>query len=276
MCILFFNGAVGNDPHFFLPLANGENLCFSIQGQPDFMFSLIKDKFVQLNAQFVLPDSDESTTISNVTTFLGNLGLLLRCPTTSVATIIKVTAQDHSIRVGNEYIVIDNRPVTIMISCDASVTVTTSGEVPHKMRQDTAWAYINSDVGFGMKLRFYRKHLDMMITKQNGLTTTADGLMGKFSAVNIIADGLYTLKVLNMYIHHCIGQFMGKHVTIDSDYNVMKIADYKPISVVKGPAWHFLGTDAKCYYGRSTDNQASGVIRGSYMDYVVEELLPSV
>jgi len=68
---------------------------------------------------------------------------------------------------------------------------------------------------------------------------------------------------------------MGKHVKIDSDYNMMKIGDHKPISVVKGLAWHFLGTDEQCYYGRSTDNQASGVIEGSYMDYVVEELLPS-
>ena len=56
---------------------------------------------------------------------------------------------------------------------------------------------------------------------------------------------------------------------------MMKIGDHKPISVIKGPAWHFLGTDEQCYYGHSTDSQASGVIEGSYMDYVVEELLPS-
>ena len=30
------------------------------------MFSLIKEKYVQLNAQFVLPASDESNTIANV------------------------------------------------------------------------------------------------------------------------------------------------------------------------------------------------------------------
>ena len=58
--------ATGNDPHFFIPLPNGDNLCYSVQGQPDFMFSLIKDKYVQLNAQFVLPASDESNTIANV------------------------------------------------------------------------------------------------------------------------------------------------------------------------------------------------------------------
>ena len=175
-CII---ATMGNDPHFFLPLLTGDNLCFSIQGQPDFMFSLIKDKFVQLNSQFVLPASDESTTISNVTTFLGNLGLLLRCPTTGVATIIKVTAQDHSIQVNNEYIVVEDKPITIMISCDANVTVTTSGEVLQRMRDETAWTYINSEFGFGMKLQFYKKHLDMVITKQDGLTSEADGLIGK-------------------------------------------------------------------------------------------------
>ena len=69
----------GNDPHFFIPLPNGDNLCYSVQVKPDLMFSLIKDKYVQFNAQFVLPASDENNTIANVSTFLGNLGLLLRC-----------------------------------------------------------------------------------------------------------------------------------------------------------------------------------------------------
>jgi len=32
----------GNDPHFFVPLSNGDNLCYSVQGEPDFMFSWIK------------------------------------------------------------------------------------------------------------------------------------------------------------------------------------------------------------------------------------------
>jgi len=69
--------------------------CYSIQGEPDFMFSLIKDKYIQLNAQFVLPASDENKTISNVSTFLGNLGLLLRCPNFNKSIIIKVSAQDQ-------------------------------------------------------------------------------------------------------------------------------------------------------------------------------------
>jgi len=69
---------------------------------------------------------------------------------------------------------------------------------------------------------------------------------------------------------------MGKDVEIDTDYNIMKIGYHKPISVVKGQAWNFLGTDEDCWYGHSSDNQGAGVIQGSYLDYIVKELLPSL
>jgi len=94
---IFPDGYTGNDPHFFIPLPNGDNLCYSVQGQPDFMFSLMKDKYVQLNAQFVLPANDESNTTANVSTFLGNLGLLLQCPISDKPIIMKVSAQDRSV-----------------------------------------------------------------------------------------------------------------------------------------------------------------------------------
>jgi len=54
---------MGNDPHFFLPLSNGDNMCFSIQGEPNFSFNLINDKYIRLNGQFVQPVEGESNTI---------------------------------------------------------------------------------------------------------------------------------------------------------------------------------------------------------------------
>jgi len=74
----------------------------------------------------------------------------------------------------------------------------------------------------------------------------------------------------------CVEQFMGKDIEFDMNYNMMKIGYHKPISVVKGPAWSFLGTDEEWWYSRTSDNQVGGVIQGSYLDYVVKELLPSV
>ena len=175
-------GTIKDDPHFFIPLPDGENLCYSVQGQPDFMFSLIKDKYIQLNAQFVLPADDESHTIANVSTFLGDLGLSLTSPDTGSTTAILVSARDHSIKVENEHIVVGSKPVSVKIS-NTSVTATVYAEVEEKLKDESAWLYIDSDIGFGIKIRFYKKHLDMMITKSDGLTSEAGGLVGKYNVL---------------------------------------------------------------------------------------------
>jgi len=54
-----------------------------------------------------------------------------------------------------------------------------NAEVPEIVTSKTASLYLNVEFGFGMKIRFYKKHLDMMITKTDGLTGEADGLMGR-------------------------------------------------------------------------------------------------
>jgi len=168
----------GNDPHFFIPLPNGDNLCYSVQGQPDFMFSLIKDKYVQLNAQFVLPASEESETIANVSSFFGNLGLLLKSPVTGKSAFVKVCAQDHSVKINDEIVIVKHEPVRIMLSADNNVTVTIDSKEQGNPKDSTAWLYLNIEFGFGIKIRFYKKHLDMVITSSIGLTDEADGLIG--------------------------------------------------------------------------------------------------
>ena len=103
---------VRNDPHFLLPLLNGEYLCFSIQGQPNFAFSLIRDKYIQLNGQFVQPAEEESHTIANISTFLGDLGLVVKNPETGNTTVNKVSAQDHSVAVGNSLTIVKDKQLS--------------------------------------------------------------------------------------------------------------------------------------------------------------------
>jgi len=126
----------------------------------------------------VLPASDESNTIANISTFLGNLGLLLKPPNTNSTTVVKVSAQDHSITVGDEYVVINGKPVTVMVSTGHDITVSIDAKECDKLKDESAWLYVKTDIGFGMKIRFYKKHLEFMITENEGLTTEADGLMG--------------------------------------------------------------------------------------------------
>ena len=178
MYYTYAGGSGGNDPHFLLPLANGDRLCFSVQGEPDFIFTLIKDKYIQMNGQFVLPAEDESHTIANVSTFLGKIGLLLRNPSTAKAIIIKVSAQDHSVSVDNSTTVVQDRPVTVTVS-NSYVTVNVDHRKQTNDRKDgSSWLYINTDFNFGLKIRFYKKHLDMFLTKTGVLTEEAHGLIG--------------------------------------------------------------------------------------------------
>jgi len=47
---------VGDDPHFSILLLSGEHLYYTVQGELGFVFNLITNKKIQMNAMFV-PDS---------------------------------------------------------------------------------------------------------------------------------------------------------------------------------------------------------------------------
>ena len=85
---------------------------------------------------------------------MGNIGLLPRSPISDKATIMKASAQDHSIHVDD---------------------VTVGADVKEKVKHETAWLYLNTELGFGMKIK---KHLGMMITRSDGLTDEVDRLIG--------------------------------------------------------------------------------------------------
>ena len=65
-----------------------------------------------------------------------------------------------------------------MVYCDSSVNVTVGADVKGKVKHETVWLHLNTELGFRMKIRFYKKHLDMMVTRSDGLTNEADGLIG--------------------------------------------------------------------------------------------------
>ena len=151
-------------------------MCFSIQGQPNFAFSLISDKYIQLNGQFVLPAPEESHTIANVSTFLGDLGLVIKNAVSGNVTIIKVSAQDHSVTVGNSLTIIKDKPVVVEVLDKVQITVDAEAEA-NVLKDASTWLYVNTD-GFGIKVKFYKKHLNMFMTKTSGLTKEANGIIG--------------------------------------------------------------------------------------------------
>ena len=177
--IVYDTSAIANDPHLYLPLANGDHICFSVQGEPNFIFNLINSKYIQLNAQFVLPTEDESNTIANVSTFLGDLGLVIWNKDTSKPVVIHVSAQDHSINVDNSITVVKDKPVFVDVSnSTVAINLNSDSQTTKLVKDESAWLYIDTE-DFGIKVRFYKKHLDLFLTKTSGLSKDTHGLIGK-------------------------------------------------------------------------------------------------
>ena len=51
--------AVFGDPHFNIMLPNKQSLCFTLQGEHGFVFNLLSNQLLQMNALFV-PDKERS------------------------------------------------------------------------------------------------------------------------------------------------------------------------------------------------------------------------
>ena len=119
------------------------------------MLNLIKDRYVLLNVQFVLPAEDESHTIANVSTFLGGLALVLGSPVGDDTTVIKVSAEDYTVQVGDSITIVKDKLVNVIVHNNFDV-IQEIGE------DGVPLLYINSELGFGIKMRFYKKHLQLI------------------------------------------------------------------------------------------------------------------
>ena len=165
------------DPHFVCPLKNKERLCFSIQGIPEFIFNLFSDVSMQLNAKFSLPQDEESRSIQNSSTFIQQLGLIVKHPISKISTKVKISALDHSIFAADSLIIVDEYPVTVKI-INNTVTTTVETVSANPDHDETAWVSVMTDVGFSLKFKFVKKHLDYVITDSSGLSSKAHGIQG--------------------------------------------------------------------------------------------------
>ena len=165
------------DPHFVCPLKNKERLCFSIQGIPEFIFNLFSDVHLQLNAKFSLPQDEESRSIQNSSTFIQQLGFIVKNPISNIATKVKISALDHTIFAADSLIIVDEYPVTVKI-INNTVTTTVETVSANPDHDETAWVKVITDVGFSLKLKFVKRHLDYVITDSSGLSSKAHGIQG--------------------------------------------------------------------------------------------------
>ena len=192
----------GADPHFLCPLRNHEKLCFSVMGIPEFVFNLFSDVNLQLNAKFALPHADESRHILESATFIQQLGLIVKHPMKGALIKVKISALDHSIVVADSLIFVKQYPVTVNI---VNNTVTTAVETvsSNPAHDETAWVKIITDVGFNLKLKFVKKHLDYAITDSSGLTSKAHGIQGIYARDIHVYLTMVTSTLKFMYVCMC-------------------------------------------------------------------------
>lgn len=169
----------GADPHFVCPLKNGQLLCFSVQGEPDFIFNLFSDVNIQVNAKFSLPHPDESRAIMNSSTFIQDVGLTFKgINNKTTTTKIKLSALDHSVTVSDNIINVGNKPITItIIKGSAQIEISSETAVTESL-DETAPIKIVCDVGFAVKVTFVKRHIDMVISDTTGLSKNAHGIQG--------------------------------------------------------------------------------------------------
>ena len=76
------------------------------------MFNLFSDTNLLVNAKFALPKIEESHLLVNSSTFIEQLGFSIRHPITHMLTKAKISALDHSILVGDNFIIVEDHPIT--------------------------------------------------------------------------------------------------------------------------------------------------------------------
>ena len=168
-------------------------------GIPEFVFNLFSDVNLQLNAKFALPQADESRHILESATFIQQLGLIVKHPKKGIHNKVKISALDHSIVVADSLIIVKQYPVTVNI-INNTVTITVETVSANPGHDETAWVKIITDVGFNLKLKFVKKHLDYVITDNSGLTSKAHGIQGSYIRIYLCINSMQSMTFTLMHI----------------------------------------------------------------------------
>jgi len=170
------------DPHFAVPLSNGHNLCYSLQGIANFMFNLISDPLININAYFIAPKVESN--LKEYSTFLGDVGIMIKSPrclkngycANKNIIKMKISAEDNTVLLGASKTAVTDQVVHIMVVNDT--TIIQLGQRFKKEEQRYVIIEVKeSQLAF--KFQFFNSHLDLIILDFDGISGTAHGIMGK-------------------------------------------------------------------------------------------------
>ena len=173
----------GMDPHFAVPLLNGQDMCYSLQGEPYFAFNLISDPIISINSYFIPPE--KGNTLNEFATFLGDIGILVQpeeckgnCDQDDI-TKIAISASDRSVLLDGSRTKLTNRHVQVFV--DNSTATIKLGSVLRKEDHPSLTVTIKQPP-LAFTVQFVNEHLDLIVRDFSGISSSAHGIMGKLYA----------------------------------------------------------------------------------------------
>jgi len=179
MCMPCGGAGMGMDPHFSVPLLNGQDMCYSLQGEPYFAFNLISDPIVSINSYFIPPEKGKN--LSEFATFLGDIGILVQpeeckdsCDSDDITKIV-ISATDRSIMIKGSKTELKDRNVQVLV--ENSTAIIKLGDALEKGDHPNLRVIIKQPP-LAFKVQFVSEHLDLIVEDFRGISSSAHGIMG--------------------------------------------------------------------------------------------------
>ena len=234
-------GSSGEDPHFAVLLPSKQQLCFTVQGEPGFIFNLIQGTHLTVNAMFV------HDRVRKEVTWIGSLAVIV-----SDTQYNKVTLRFEA----DERVVYINENTHFYVRNISEISFSKKGMTVISTAKRNL-SQINVDIqqiGLKFTVDFVGQHLDTIYHK--------------------IPNNQHN----NSY-HGLLGQFFCKGHNIDEVRKLLLFptSEREPIPVMRRPIWTFMeresGTpDGLCWMAMNVGYQGEGLIQGHYLNYVRSDL----
>ena len=201
--VLYTGRMIGDDPHFSIVLPDSTSLCYTVQGEQGFVFSLISNKMLHMNAMFV-PDSRREEV-----TWLGSIGIVVHNNgfKTSNATYLRFEAKSKKIYIGDN-VVLKAKNIEKLSFNNGKLTIS---EAPPFEGFKTPSVDIElQNVGLHFTTKFMNEHLDLFWHCTGHETQDSHGLIGESLVVNCMQFGLVVIgaSLSELHIDGTSGRFV--------------------------------------------------------------------
>ena len=239
-------GGSGGDPHFAVLLADGQSMCFSLQGEQGFIFNLVHSSVLTINALFI------KDAVRDEVTWLGSLAVIIKLPYQTLnQSVLLFDIADRSVCINGENKLKAGDIEAIRIEKNKLKIVSKNSQSLH-----SSVLVVLKDIGLVFSVEYMDSHLDLLF--RNVPSTKGSD---------------------TCHSHGLLGQFFCPGHTIDITRKLLMFPSHRePIPVVRRPIWSFMerrktGQSSHfCWMTMNNGYQGEGIIDGTYLDYVVSSL----